>query len=62
MKIGQYEVIEHTETVSPFRFVVFTNKGGKLERANVGKRGGFRTWDEAVDAVTKLSKFGTVNV
>jgi hypothetical protein len=47
MKIGEYEVLEHTETVKPERFVVF--RGGK--RAFwLGKRGGFLTWDAAVDA------------
>lgn len=63
MKIGNYEVIHHTDTVKPEAFVVFVNKNGKLERVlRVGKRGGFRTKQEAVDAATKLNRFGTTNV
>ena len=63
MQIGQYEVIHHTDTVKPEAFVVFVRKGGKLERAvNVGKRGGFKTMQEAIDAATKLARFGTTKV
>jgi len=63
MKIGDYEVIHHTETVKPESYIVFVRKNGKLERAvNVGKRGGFKTMQEAVDAATKLHRFGTIKV
>ena len=57
MKIGPYQVIEHSETVKLERFVVFMKKDGKLERAlHLGKRGGFRTWEAAVAAATKQAK------
>lgn len=63
MKIGPYEVLEHSETVKPERFVVFVRKGGSMERAaHLGKRGGFRTWDEAVKAAHDSARYGTVNV
>lgn len=63
MQIGSFEIIHHTDTVRPEAFVVFTKKSGKLERAvQFGKRGGFRSMAEAVDAVTKTVRFGTVNV
>lgn len=52
MQVGEYEVIEHTETVNPERFVVFKREDGQLlKRAFwLGKRGGFLTWDAAVAA------------
>lgn len=63
MTISPYEVIHHTDTVKPEAWVVFVRKNGRLERAaHIGKRGGFRTEREAVDAATKLAKFGTLNV
>lgn len=62
-KFGAYEVIEHTETVAPERFVVFVNKNGRLERArHLGKRGGFKTHHEAVKAASDTSRYGTTNV
>jgi hypothetical protein len=61
-KIGPYTVIEHTETVKPERFVVFWERNGKTERAeHLGKRGGFRTWEAAVEAATKQHRFGDAN-
>lgn len=61
-QIGPYSIIEHTETVKPERFVVFWNRDGKTERAaHLGKRGGFRTWDAAVEATTKIVRFGSVD-
>jgi hypothetical protein len=63
MTIGQFEVIEHTETVKAERFVVFVRKNNRLERApHLGKRGGFKTWRAAVDAATHCHRFGTANV
>jgi len=63
MTVGQFEVIEHTETVKAERFVVFIRKNNRLERAtHLGKRGGFKTWDAAVDAATRQHRFGTTNV
>ena len=52
MQVGDYEVIEHTETVKAERFVVFKREEGEpLKRAFwLGKRGGFLTWDAAVAA------------
>lgn len=49
---GNYEVIEHTDTVKPERFVVFTREIGQpLKRAFwLGKRGGFLTLAAACDA------------
>jgi hypothetical protein len=62
-QIGPYQIIEHTETVKPERFVVFWKVNGRVERAgHFGKRGGFRTMTEAVDAVEKTVKYGTTNV
>lgn len=63
MQIGPFEVIEHTETVKPERFIVFVRKNNQLERAaHLGKRGGFKTWEAAVEAASKKSRFGTVDV
>ncbi len=63
MTIGPFEIIEHTETVKPERFIVFVRKNGRLERAaHIGKRGGFRTRIEAIEAATKQAKYGTTNV
>lgn len=63
MTIGQYEVIEHSETVKPERFVVFVRKNNRLERAlHLGKRGGFTTWDAAVEAAFDSHTYGTTNV
>jgi len=62
MQIGPYEVMEHTETVHPLRFVVFWKRGNRLEPAtHLGKRGRFRTWEAAVEAATKQHRFGDAN-
>lgn len=64
MNIEPYFVLEHSETVKPERFVVFVRKAsGATERViRIGKRGGFLTWNEAIEAATKLARFGTINV
>ena len=63
MSIGPYEIIHHTETVKPETWVVFIKRDGRLERAvHFGKRGGFKTKEEAIDAVTKTVRFGTIDV
>jgi hypothetical protein len=63
MTIGPYEVIHHTDTVSEYSFVVFWTKNGKLERAaHLGKRGGFKSMQAAVEAATNAAKYGTQNV
>lgn len=60
---GAYEVIEHTDTVKPDRFVVFVRKNNRLERAaHLGKRGGFKTLEDAIAAASNSHRFGTVNV
>jgi hypothetical protein len=62
MKIGKYTVLEHTETVSPYRFVVFQLVNGRSERVKaIGKRGGFRTLNEACLAATKLAGEPMIN-
>jgi hypothetical protein len=58
-----YEVIHHTETVKPESWVVFVKRDGKLERAaHLGKRGGFKTSEEAERAAFNANKYGTQNV
>ncbi len=62
MEIGLYTVLEHSETVKPERFIVFWRRNGKTVRAeHLGKRGCFKTWQEAVEATTKLVQFGNAN-
>jgi hypothetical protein len=62
-KIGPYEIVHHTETARPESFVVFWRRNGRVERAtHLGKKGGFRTHQEAVEAVTKLVRYGTTHV
>lgn len=57
-----YEVM-HMETVKPEAHVVFVRKNGKLERAlHLGKRGGFKTREEALRAVHNAEHYGTQNV
>jgi hypothetical protein len=52
---GQFEIIEHTETVRPERFVVFRKLNGRTERAlHLGRRGGFRTMAEATEAIANM--------
>lgn len=58
-----FEVIHHTETVKLEKWVVFVRKNGRLERAaHLGKRGGFKTQDEANRAAFNANKYGTQNV
>lgn len=58
-----YQIVHHTETVKPETWVVFWMRNGRLERAfHLGKRGGFRTKDEAERAVLNATKYGTQNV
>lgn len=61
MQIGPFTVLHHSETTSAFSFVVFVTR--TMERAiSLGRRGGFKTWDAAVEAATKQAKYGTQNV
>jgi hypothetical protein len=61
MTIGPFTVLHHTETTSAFSYVVFVTR--TMQRAaNIGKRGGFKTWEAAVEAATKQAKYGTQNV
>lgn len=61
MQIGPFTVLHHTETTGSFNYVVFVTS--TMQRAaNLGKRGGFKTWEAAVDAATKQAKYGTQNV
>ncbi len=61
MTIGPFTVLHHTETTSAFSYVVFITR--TMERAaNLGKRGGFKTWAAAVEAATNQAKYGTQNV
>lgn len=58
-----YEVIHHTETVKPETWIVFVRKNGRLERAaHLGKRGGFKTREEAERAALNAEKYGSQNV
>ena len=58
-----YQIVHHTETVKPETWVVLWMRNGRLERAlHLGKRGGFRTKDEAERAVLNATKYGTQNV
>lgn len=61
MNIGPFTILHHSETTSPFCYVVFVTR--TMERAShLGRRGGFRTWDAAVEAATKQTKYGTQNI
>lgn len=61
MQIGPFTVYHHTETTSAFSYVVFVTR--TMERAvHLGKRGGFKTWEAAVEAAAKQAKYGTQNV
>jgi hypothetical protein len=58
-----YEVIHHTDSVKPEAWVVFVRKAGKLERATyLGKRGGFKTREEAEAAAFNAAHYGTQKV
>lgn len=61
MQIGPFTVLHHTETTSAYSYVVFITR--TMERAaNLGKRGGFKTLDAAVEAANKQAKYGSQNV
>lgn len=56
--MGSYFVEHHTETVKPESFVVFCRANGKIERAlHLGKRGGFKTRDEADRAAVNANRY-----
>ena len=58
-----YEVVDFAEAMAPYRWMVMVKKNGRLERAkHLGKRGSFKTREEAETAAYNANRYGTQNV
>jgi hypothetical protein len=57
-----YSILSN-ESAKGLPVIVFLTRNGKTERAaHIGKRGTFKTFEEAKRAVENVTRFGTVNV